>query len=85
MKLTPEAHQDLNTIPIILNVLSQFLKSTQPGIAAAEGHWIYPCSDFKLTRVLISQSEITKSHRKRGVRKRGSCGAWSAALVMGYT
>ncbi|KAG8932291.1 hypothetical protein FRC02_001362 [Tulasnella sp. 418] len=36
-KLSPPEHVDVETIPIILGILQQFVKSTQPGIAAAEG------------------------------------------------
>ena len=32
---TDEGHPDLETIPLIKNILSDFLKSTQPGIDAA--------------------------------------------------
>ena len=38
LKLTDKTHDhpDLETLPTILGILSDFLKSTQPGIAAAE-------------------------------------------------
>ncbi|KAG9039251.1 hypothetical protein FRB95_011836 [Tulasnella sp. JGI-2019a] len=36
-KLTPAEHSDLDNLPITLGVLNQLLKSTQPGIVAAEG------------------------------------------------
>lgn len=36
LKLTDIDHPDYETIPIILNILSDFIKSTQPGIAAAD-------------------------------------------------
>ena len=35
-KLTAEDHPDLDTIPIVLTVLQDFIKSSEPGIAAAE-------------------------------------------------
>lgn len=35
-KLTDKEHPDLESLPLILNILSDFIKSTQPGIAAAE-------------------------------------------------
>jgi len=35
-KLTFEDHPDLDTIPIVLTVLEDFIKSSEPGIAAAE-------------------------------------------------
>ena len=35
-KLTERDHPDANELPLVLSVLSSFLKSTQPGIAAAE-------------------------------------------------
>ncbi|KAH9960831.1 hypothetical protein BC827DRAFT_1205615 [Russula dissimulans] len=35
-KLTAEDHPDLETIPIVLTVLQDFIKSSEPGIAAAE-------------------------------------------------
>ena len=35
-KLTPPDHPDLETIPIVLTVLQDFIKSSEPGIAAAE-------------------------------------------------
>jgi RHO1 GDP-GTP exchange protein 1/2 len=34
--LTAEGHPDLETIPIVLSVLQDFIKSSEPGIAAAE-------------------------------------------------
>jgi hypothetical protein len=34
--LTLEGHPDLETIPIVLTVLQDFIKSSEPGIAAAE-------------------------------------------------
>lgn len=38
LKLTDKTHDhpDLESLPTILGILSDFLKSTQPGIAAAE-------------------------------------------------
>ncbi|KAG8831244.1 hypothetical protein FRC17_003440 [Serendipita sp. 399] len=36
LKHTPEDHPDAEHLPIILDLLGDFLKSTQPGIAAAE-------------------------------------------------
>ena len=36
LKLTDEEHPDIETLPIILNVLADSIKSTQPGIEAAE-------------------------------------------------
>ncbi|KAL0580975.1 hypothetical protein V5O48_001067 [Marasmius crinis-equi] len=36
LKLTDEEHPDKETLPIILNILSDTIKSTQPGIEAAE-------------------------------------------------
>ncbi|KAG8891639.1 hypothetical protein FRC01_014598, partial [Tulasnella sp. 417] len=36
LKLTPPGHPDLDSIPLILGVLEGLVKSTQPGIAAAE-------------------------------------------------
>lgn len=35
-KYTPADHPDMETIPLLLNILSDFIKSTQPGIEAAE-------------------------------------------------
>jgi RHO1 GDP-GTP exchange protein 1/2 len=35
-KLTDEGHEDLDNIPLILGILSDFIRSTQPGIEAAE-------------------------------------------------
>jgi hypothetical protein len=35
-KLTAADHPDLETIPILLTVLQDFIKSSEPGIAAAE-------------------------------------------------
>jgi hypothetical protein len=35
-KLTDVDHPDLETIPIVLTVLQDFIKSSEPGIAAAE-------------------------------------------------
>ncbi len=36
LKLTDADHPDQETLPIILTILSDFIKSTQPGIEAAE-------------------------------------------------
>jgi RHO1 GDP-GTP exchange protein 1/2 len=35
-KLTDSDHPDQETLPLILSILSEFIKSTQPGIAAAD-------------------------------------------------
>lgn len=35
-KVTAAGHPDLETIPIVLTVLQNFIKSSEPGIAAAE-------------------------------------------------
>lgn len=37
LKLTEAEHPDLETLPLTLGILRDFIKSTQPGIAAAEG------------------------------------------------
>lgn len=37
LKLTQQDHPDLENLPLILSILNEFVKSTQPGIAAAEG------------------------------------------------
>jgi hypothetical protein len=34
--LASEGHPDLETIPIVLTVLQDFIKSSEPGIVAAE-------------------------------------------------
>ena len=36
LHLTSEDHPDLETVPIVLTVLQDFIKSSEPGIAAAE-------------------------------------------------
>ncbi|KAF8269572.1 Dbl homology domain-containing protein, partial [Lactarius quietus] len=36
-KLTAQDHPDLETIPIVLTILQDFIKSSEPGIEAAEG------------------------------------------------
>ena len=36
LKLTQPDHPDLENLPLILSILNEFVKSTQPGIAAAE-------------------------------------------------
>lgn len=40
-KITEPGHPDLEDLPLLLNILSDFLKSTQPGIAAAENRVKY--------------------------------------------
>lgn len=50
-KLTPPEHSDHENLPITLNVLNQLLKSTQPGIVAAEGRYF-------LTLQLVDISDI---------------------------
>lgn len=40
-KITQPGHPDLEDLPILLSILSDFLKSTQPGIAAAENRVKY--------------------------------------------
>lgn len=37
LKRTEPDHPDAEMLPLILNILSDFIKSTQPGIEAAEG------------------------------------------------
>ena len=37
LKLTDPQHPDKESLPLLISVLSDFVKSTQPGIAAAEG------------------------------------------------
>ena len=37
LKLTDLQHPDKESLPLLISVLSDFVKSTQPGIAAAEG------------------------------------------------
>jgi len=37
LKLTDSNHSDSESLPLLISILSDFLKSTQPGIAAAEG------------------------------------------------
>ena len=37
LKLTDPQHPDKELLPLLTNVLGDFVKSTQPGIAAAEG------------------------------------------------
>lgn len=40
-KITEPSHPDAEDLPLLLNILSDFLKSTQPGIAAAENRVKY--------------------------------------------
>ena len=40
-KITEPSHPDYDDLPLLLNILSDFLKSTQPGIAAAENRVKY--------------------------------------------
>lgn len=40
-KITQPGHPDLEDLPLLLSILSDFLKSTQPGIAAAENRVKY--------------------------------------------
>lgn len=40
-KITEPGHPDLEDLPLLLSILSDFLKSTQPGIAAAENRVKY--------------------------------------------
>src|SRR6266404_458498 len=57
-KLTAPDHPDLETIPILLAVLQDFIKSSEPGIAAAEGKVHY----WALYETLVSPpGEITVS------------------------
>ena len=35
-KRTPADHPDMQSLPLLLGILSEFIKSTEPGIAAAE-------------------------------------------------
>lgn len=37
MKVTEPEHEDVEEIPLVLGVLGDLIKSTQPGIEAAEG------------------------------------------------
>lgn len=37
LKLTDSRHPDRESLPLLIRILNEFVKSTQPGIAAAEG------------------------------------------------
>ena len=37
LKLTDSAHPDMESLPLLISILNDFVKSTQPGIAVAEG------------------------------------------------
>lgn len=37
LKLTDSEHPDKETLPLLISILNDFVKSTQPGIAVAEG------------------------------------------------
>lgn len=37
LKLTDSGHPDQESLPLLISILNNLVKSTQPGIAAAEG------------------------------------------------
>jgi hypothetical protein len=57
-KLTVADHPDLETIPIVLSILQDFIKSSEPGIEAAEGKVNYSALHETL---VFSREEIIVS------------------------
>jgi hypothetical protein len=59
-KLTDEGHEDLDNVPLILGILSDFIRSTQPGIEAAESKVKF----WSLCETLVYQKGemIVRSH-----------------------
>jgi hypothetical protein len=58
LSLVTAEHPDCENLPVILEILSDFLKSTQPGIAAAEGRvkFVLFCENvtFKRGELIVS-------------------------------
>jgi hypothetical protein len=57
-KLTAPDHPDLETIPIVLTILQDFIKRSEPGIEAAEGKVKYSALHETL---IFSNEEIIVS------------------------
>ena len=75
-KLAAADHPDLETIPIVLTILQDFIKSSEPGIEAAEGkvnYWalhetlIFPREEIivSLTYMMILSSQFLLGPRHR--------------------
>ena len=64
-KLTAAEHPDLETIPILLTVLQDFIKSSEPGIEAAEGkvkYWaLHETLDFSREETIVSPTYLMTS------------------------
>ena len=64
-KLTAAGHPDLETIPIVLTVLKDFIKSSEPGIEAAEGkvnYWaLHETLDFPREEIIVSPTSLMVS------------------------
>ena len=61
-KLTAADHPDLETIPIVLTVMQDFIKSSEPGIEAAEGkvnYWaLHETLVFSREEIIVSPTYI---------------------------
>jgi hypothetical protein len=74
-KLTAAGHPDLETIPIVLTVLRDFIKSSEPGIAAAEekvNYWLlHETLQFPREEIIVSVTYMTtlSSHTLPGPRR----------------
>jgi len=62
LKLADHDHPDVDTLPIITGILSDFIKSTQPGIEAAESKvkfWeLCESLVFQKGEIIVSDSHI---------------------------
>jgi hypothetical protein len=71
-KVTDAGHPDLETIPMVLTVLRDFIKRSEPGIAASEGKvkfralrgsLVDPQGDITVSLRVISDAELIFSFR----------------------
>ncbi|PVG04419.1 hypothetical protein CPB86DRAFT_810233 [Serendipita vermifera] len=64
-KYTPEDHPDAETLPVVNQIMSEFLKSTQPGIAAAESRvkFVTFCENLTFKRGELIDMDLYGEHR----------------------
>ncbi|KAJ3767629.1 hypothetical protein FB446DRAFT_707669, partial [Lentinula raphanica] len=83
LKLTDKdyEHPDLDTLPIILGILSDCIKSTQPGIEAAESNLTFRKGEiidmdlYDNSRTLVYSGPVSRKNRSEG----SVAGTWSSS------
>jgi len=75
LKLTHSDHPDSESLPLLITILSDFVKSTQPGIAAAEGKvkfWnlceslVYVKGEIVVCRIDVVRESMVLTHLGHG-------------------